>query len=180
MMAVGEMVTMTTGEVLTMMRRDESGDIAIEEPQKAFGGSAGAVRRRRAVFIADFVHLDRPFDEMAARLFDSGSDWLESAERSASWQHFSLTAGETRRSGSSVIVPVRLEPQIHERLLPVLEADVELSSLGDGYCRLSMSGRYRVPFAQLGVAIDRLAMHRVAEMAVRRFLSDVARTLESV
>ena len=141
-----------------MTTADQSQKVLVQEPQSTDPG-----RRRRAVFISDFVHLDRPFDEMAARLFDPDSEWLKSAELSASWQRFSLTAGEARRSGSSVIVPVRLEPQSLERLLPMLDADIELSGLGDGHCRLSVSGRYRVPFAQLGVAIDRLAMHRVAE-----------------
>jgi len=145
----------------------------------AFGGSPSSAERRRAVFISDFAHLDRAFDEVAALLLDPEAAWLTAAELSASWQRFSLTAGEARRSGSCVIVPVRWEPQSLERLLPILEADIELSGLGDGHSRLSMNGRYGVPFAQLGVAIDRLAMHRVAEMAVRRFLSDLAGTLES-
>ena len=44
---------------------------------------------------------------------------------------------------------------------------------------MGVSGCYRVPFAQLGVAIDRLGMHRVAEVAVRRFLSETACAMES-
>jgi hypothetical protein len=140
-------------------------------------GSEAPARRRHAVFISDFVHLDRPFDEMAAKLLDPEAEWFKTAERSATRQRFSLTAGEARRSGSSVIVPMRWEPQSLERLLPMLDADIDLSSLGDGHCRLAISGRYGVPLARIGIAIDRLAMHRVAEGAVRRFLADLAEAL---
>ena len=144
--------------------------------------SEASARRRHAVFISDFVHLHRPFDRVAAKLLDRDSGWLATAERSASRQRFSVTTGAPRRSGSSVIVPMRWEPQNLEHLLPVLEADIDLSALDDGQCRLSISGRYGVPLAQLGVgiALDRLGMHRVAEMSVRRFLSEIAETLEAV
>jgi len=131
------------------------------------------------VFISDFVHLNRPFDQLASSLLDSASEWRQTAEHSAARQRFTLTAGEARRSGSSVIVPMLWEPAALERLLPTLDADIELFSLGDGHCRLSLSGRYRVPLAQFGVAIDRLAMHRLAEAAVRRFLAEIAETLGS-
>jgi hypothetical protein len=43
-----------------------------------------------------------------------------------------------------------------------------------------MSGRYQVPLAQLGATLDRLAMHRVAEAAVRRFLSEISEALTEV
>lgn len=146
----------------------------------SLSGSPGLLgRRRQAVFVSDFVHLDRPFERVAGRLFDPEGEWLHTAHRSAGWQRFNLTLEEPRYSGRSVVVPMRWEPRNLERLLPTLEADVELSDIGIDRCRLSLSGRYRVPLAQFGIVVDRLAMHGVAEAAVRRFLSDVAETLES-
>jgi hypothetical protein len=142
-------------------------------------GAVAPARRRHAVFISDFVHLERSFDQAAAKLLDPATEWYATAQRSAKWQRFSVTAGDARRSGSSVIVPMRWEPQSFERLLPMLDADIELSGLDEGHCRLAISGRYGVPLAQIGVTIDRLAMHRVAETAVRRFLLELAETLES-
>jgi hypothetical protein len=151
------------------------------QPQGAFpdGDAKVPARSRHAVFVSDFVHLQRPFDQVAPKLLDPAAGWLATAERSASRQWFRLTTGAARRSGSSVIVPMCWEPQNLERLLPVLEADMDLSALDGGQCRLSISGRYSVPLAQLGVgiALDRLGMHRVAEMAVRRFLAEMAETL---
>jgi hypothetical protein len=159
-------------------RGDESGDrpAAGGYPRETDADSPS--RRRHAVFVSDFVHIERSFDELAAELLDSTKEWHQAAERSAARQRFVLRAGDARQNTSSVIIPMRWEPVAFERLLPVLESDIELLSLGTGHCRLSVSGRYQVPFAQLGATLDRLAMRRVAEMAVRGFLLEIADALE--
>ena len=158
------------------------GDEFVDRP--ATGGyprdadADSSARRRHAVFVSDFVHIERSFEELAAELLDSSKEWHRAAERSAARQRFVLRVGDARQNASSVIIPMRWEPVAFERLLPVLESDIELLSLGTGHCRLSVSGRYQVPFAQLGASLDRLAMRRVAEMAVRRFLLEIADALE--
>jgi len=150
-----------------------------DSPPAAAGGAEVPSRRRHAVFINDFVHLDRAFDQVSPLLSDREGRWRDVAHRSAAHQRFEVLIGEPRHNDTGVIVPVRWEPVAFERLLPVLDADLELVSLGEGHSRLSMSGRYQVPLAQLGMTLDRLAMHRVAELSVRRFLSEIAETLES-
>jgi hypothetical protein len=148
------------------------------EPEEAPSAEVDpSSRRRHAVFISDFVHLERPFEVVAPARLDPDGEWLRVAVRSAAGQRYGLVIGEARRNASSVIVPMRWEPGSFERLLPLLDADVELLSLGEGHCRLSMSGRYQVPLAQLGATLDRLAMHRVAEAAVRRFLTEISEAL---
>ncbi|MFZ0172187.1 MAG: hypothetical protein WAL04_10940 [Acidimicrobiales bacterium] len=147
--------------------------------QPAAGGAETPSRRRHAVFINDFVHLERAFGQVAPRLRDHEGEWRRVAESSAAHQHFDVLIGEARQNDSSVIVPVRWEPVAFERLLPVLDADLELVSLGEKHSRLSMSGRYQVPLAQLGATLARLARHRVAEMSVRRFLAEIADSLQS-
>ena len=59
-------------------------------------------------------------------------------------------------------------------LVPVLEADLELASLGGHGCQLSLMGSYRPPLSVVGGTGDRLVGHRVAEACVRRFVLDVA------
>jgi hypothetical protein len=135
--------------------------------------------RRHAVFISDFLHLGLPFKQLAAVLLDPSGPWLEAAQRSAARQRFSLTAGVPRQFDSVVIVPMHWEPVAFEQLVPALDADVELSSLGADHCRLSLSGRYRPPFAPQGIGTDRLSVHRVAEAAVRGLLSEIAGALQS-
>lgn len=148
-----------------------------DDNERAAGGAEAPSRRRHAVFITDFVHLDHPFDQLAPVLGDSEAPWREVAARSAGGQRFDVTIGEPRRKATSVIVPMRWEPIAFERLLPVLDADLELLSLGLEHCRLAMNGRYQVPLAMFGATLDRLAMHRVAEAAVRRLLTEIAAAL---
>lgn len=83
-----------------------------------------------------------------------------------------VTAGPARRHSESVIVPIVWEPGRHERILPRLDADLELSYLDEPYARLGVSGRYRVPLAQFGAGLDRVGLHRVAESTLRRFLRE--------
>lgn len=155
-------------------RRDPAGS-----DQGAASGAAIPSRRRHAVFVNDFLHLERSFDELAAELLDQHGEWREVAARSARRQRFEAVIGEARRGEASVIVPLRLEPAAFEHLLPWLDADIELLEAGEGYSRISVSGRYLVPLSQLGAALDRVALHRVAETAVRRFLSEIADALGS-
>ncbi len=151
------------------------------DPAGSDHGTAGVgatpSRRRHAVFVNDFLHLERSFEELAPELLDHRGEWREAAIRSAQRQRFDAVIGEARRGETSVIVPVRLEPAAFERLLPWLDADIELFEAGEGYSRLSVSGRYLVPLSQLGAALDRVALHRVAETAVRKFLSEIADAL---
>lgn len=146
------------------------------------GGERGqeqAAGRPHAVFISDFLHLGRPFRRLAALLLDADGPWVRAAERSVAEQGFVLTAGPAREYESAVIVPMHWEPVKPEPLVPAFDADIELSTLGSDHCRLSLSGRYRLSPDDRGEGADRLAVHREAEAAVRRFLSEVAQALEA-
>jgi len=65
-----------------------------------------------------------------------------------------------------------------DRLVPMLEADVELASLNGCGCQLSLMGSYRPPLSVVGAAGDRLLGHRIAEACVRRFVLELAQRLE--
>jgi len=60
-----------------------------------------------------------------------------------------------------------------DQLFPALDADLELRSTADSQTELILFGSYQPPFGRVGAAIDRLVMHRIAEAALRRFISDV-------
>jgi hypothetical protein len=64
-----------------------------------------------------------------------------------------------------------------DRLLPVLEGDLELAPLIGAGCHLALMGTYRPPLSVVGDAGDRLLGHRVAEACVRRFVLDVQNRL---
>jgi hypothetical protein len=63
------------------------------------------------------------------------------------------------------------------RLFPKLEADLELAPLGPSRTQLAISARYRPPLGTVGRAIDRAALHLVAEATIKDFLDRVAERL---
>ena len=148
--------------------------MSMATPQQATAPAGASVPRHgRAVFVGDFVHVDRSFDEAARLLLDSRGEWLHCLQLSATQQGVQLTVDEPRPSGATVVVPVSWEPLSGDSRLPELDGDIELVGTGDGHCRLAMNGRYRV-----GSTADRLAMHRGAELALRRLSGAVAKALK--
>lgn len=156
-----------------------SSDLAHGAEAEGNGVEAPPAGRPHAVFISDFLHLGRPFQRLAALLLDDRGAWMHAAERSAEAQGFVLTAGSPRQYESAVIIPMHWQPTATEPLVPALDADIELSTLGSDHCRLSLSGRYRVPADERSDSAGRLAAHREAETAIRSFLFEVAKALEA-
>ena len=64
-------------------------------------------------------------------------------------------------------------------LFPVLEAEVELASLGAQVTQLSLSGRYQPPLGLLGRTVDKALLSRVAEATIKDFVDRLARAIEA-
>lgn len=62
-------------------------------------------------------------------------------------------------------------------LLPVLDADLNLSRYGQSQTLLALTGAYRPPLGQVGAALDRAVLHRVATTTIRRFVTRVGDAL---
>ena len=69
------------------------------------------------------------------------------------------------------------EPAGAGALLPRLDADIEVGSLGPERTQVAISGRYTPPLGQAGRVIDRVLLHRVAEATVKDFVDPVAARL---
>ena len=166
------------------------------------GGSLS--RRTHAVFISDFLHVPVPLAKLAPVLLDKDAAWLRRLEVTSSTpmnggeeldpsgvaavtmrigpegrasQGVIVRAGRARVHQQAVIVPITWEPTGLKRLLPTLEADLELSDLDGSTSRLALNGRYRVPLGQFGLGLDNVAMHRVAEATMRSFLHELSSAL---
>jgi hypothetical protein len=138
-----------------------------------------APRRPRAVFVSDFLHVAAPYSELAPKLLDPSAEWLDRLAALTKAPRFLVTAGEPRELSQTTTVPIVWTPTALDRLLPTLEADLQLSHLDGTFSRLSVNGRYRPPLATIGLTIDRLALHRVAEASLRKFLLEVEEALTS-
>jgi len=59
-------------------------------------------------------------------------------------------------------------------LFPVMDAELELASLGPQLTQLSLSGRYQPPMGFVGRTIDRALLSRVAEATIKDFVDRLA------
>ena len=65
-----------------------------------------------------------------------------------------------------------------DRLLPSFEGELGLHVIGSGRITLVLDGRYVPPGGSVGAAIDGVAMGRVANRSLERFLADLAARLQ--
>ena len=76
--------------------------------------------------------------------------------------------------GSTTVVPLRWTATGPlGSAFPVLDANIELTANGSA-TELMIVGSYRPPFGALGVALDRVVMHTVAQATIRRFAAQLA------
>lgn len=152
---------------------------------------------RRHVYY--YTHLDLPAAAAAAVLHGDPGTWLPEPavqdERGA-WLVDLSARGALPRAIAQHRVVVELGAPVgtSERLLrpvawrsatvpglfPVLDGDIELSSLSGGMCQLSLIGTYRPPLGVTGGVGDALLGHHVAEACVRQFVLDTAGRMSAV
>ena len=61
------------------------------------------------------------------------------------------------------------EPVEHVDAYPTVNADLEIEPIDDRRTMVSLLASYQPPLGRIGAVVDRVAMHRVAESALRRF-----------
>ena len=90
---------------------------------------------------------------------------------------------ETERgptSGPATKLSLEWEAARHPRLFPFMSGTLSVYALTATETQLDFSGRYDPPLGPLGEALDAVALHRVAEASVRRFVEDVAQYLRDL
>ncbi len=61
------------------------------------------------------------------------------------------------------------EPLDHDDIYPTVTADLEIEPIDERRTMVSLLASYEPPLGRIGAVVDRVAMHRVAEAALRRF-----------
>jgi hypothetical protein len=88
-----------------------------------------------------------------------------------------IQLGEPVRFPSMTSLPLTWEPVGLDGLLPRLDANLELGSLGEDRTQLAISARYQPPLGVVGRAVDRVLFHRVAEATLKDFLDRVGQAI---
>ena len=148
------------------------------------------------MFLRYYVELDLPTDQVRSALLNAPAAWLPAMADSAAERtepllaevglgrrapfltgHVTVQLGRPVQFPSKLSLPMTWEPC--GRLLPRLDGDLELGSLGSHRTQLAISGRYDPPLGTVGRTIDRIALHRIAEATVKDFLDRLAAALQA-
>jgi hypothetical protein len=148
------------------------------------------------MFVRYYVDLPFPIEVLERAVERAPASWMPGLVRDAESRGAGLLAevgfgpdqrrvnkavevelGPTVRAGSKTLLPMSWKASGSGRLFPVLEADLEFASLGPSRTQLAISARYRPPLGPVGRAVDRAALHLVAEATVKDFLDRVAERL---
>jgi hypothetical protein len=159
------------------------------------GTKAG--ERRGVIFILDFIDVPLPLPTIRER-FARAEKWLTDLASAAeedgealrlqigpTWagglltREVEVTLGPTRERDEARVVPLVWRATGLAGIFPVLNGDLELAPLGLQRSRLTLSASYLPPFGDVGRALDRALLHRVAQSTVRSFLARVAASLEA-
>ena len=85
---------------------------------------------------------------------------------------------EEKVSDSSSTAATRLllewEAATMPRLFPLMKAELSVYPLTSTETQLDFSGVYKPPFGAVGKTMNAIVGHRIAEVSVHRFVSDVA------
>jgi hypothetical protein len=150
------------------------------------------------MFARYFVEVPLPADRVERALLASPAEWLSAMAGAAQERGDGLLTevgvgplgtrlrrpvtirlGAPVRFPSMTSLPLTWEPVGLEGLLPRLDANLELGSLGQDRTQLAISARYRPPLGVVGRAVDRVLLHRVAEATLKDFLDRVGAVITS-
>jgi hypothetical protein len=150
----------------------------------------------REVFVQDFIMIQRPCSELVAELeagagtlfrqalgeAETDLDELRVKVGPESWpallaKTVEVHLGPVRSHGDVTVLAFSWQAAGTGSLFPALDADLELSPLGEGRSQLTLRGRYEPPGGILGRHIDQFLLYRLADATVRAFLSRLAKRL---
>jgi hypothetical protein len=140
------------------------------------------------MFIRYFIELSLPVVKVEEALVGSPAGWLSAmageaqargdgllgevgvGPRTRLRRQVRIRLGEPVQYPSMTSLPLTWEPVGLDGVLPQLDANLELGSLGGDRTQLAVSARYRPPLGVVGRAVDRVLLHRVAEATLKDFL----------
>jgi len=93
-------------------------------------------------------------------------------------KHVEIDVGKPVESATRTWIPISWRATGPTGFFPVLEAELELASLGARLTQLSLNGRYQPPLGLVGRTIDKALLARVAEATIKDFVDRLANAIE--
>jgi hypothetical protein len=161
-----------------------------------------AARMSRGSEIRCYNYVNRPYEQVRQALTKDALEIFQTATRAAASRARSLAAELRADIGAialeaEIVISVKQveekpaaamsDPQTRLRLewqaakmpalFPFMQAELSIYPLTATETQLDFSGVYEPPLGPLGKALNAVALHRIAESSVHRFVADVAEYL---
>jgi hypothetical protein len=92
-------------------------------------------------------------------------------------KHVEVAIGKPVMGTNRTWIPITWHATGPTGLFPVLDAELELASLGARLTQLSLSARYQPPLGLVGRTLDKALLSRIAEATIKDFLDRLASAL---
>lgn len=137
------------------------------------------------MFVYYYVHIERPIEEIRRALLQlpggiegvaevSLNDGRELRMRAGIGEVFAktvkLAVGEPSSRDGGMVLPLSWTPTSASGLFPTMQGEILLEALGPDLSQITFRGTYRPPFRDIGSALDRSGLHRIAEATVKHFV----------
>ncbi len=148
------------------------------------------------MFVYYYTHIDRSAFDVERSVFGilSSLDVLAadasrgverlrigigSGERTVIGKTVEVRTGTPVRGATELAIPIVWEATGARALFPRLEGELLIAALSTNLTQLALRGSYVPPFKQVGRALDRVVLHRLAEASVKSFVERIAARIES-
>lgn len=143
------------------------------------------------MFLRYYCELGQPFEQTSARLLESPGTWLPglAARANRRGELLAQVGPEFGRYRLVKRVDVQIAPPLclpgrvvlplswratgPSALFPAFQGELELGPLGPECTQLVINVNYRPPLGMVGLTVDRLVLHRLAEATIKDFLDRV-------
>jgi hypothetical protein len=153
------------------------------------GGWAAVRRNKRAMYVQHSVHIERPANEVSARLLEGPTSWFPGVRGKNTTKvglhvagiplrkKVEVDFGDPVRTSTWAVVPISWKATFPEKLFPAMNGKIELAPSSRKQTRLTVSGMYEPPLGKVGEQLDEALMHRIAEATVRELAEAIAERL---
>ena len=84
-----------------------------------------------------------------------------------------------KMSAGRSVLPISWKSVGGPPLFPELEGQLEVEEIGKDRTLVTLSASYQPPMGELGAAVDRAILHRLADATMKDFVDRVAQRLEA-
>lgn len=145
------------------------------------------------MFVRYYVFIDLPFDEVERSLLTAREGWLQSVAQGVGRSSLTLAkvgngrraapllqlveidfAEPFRRDAKRTALPFKWRATSVRALFPKFEGDIEISQWRPASSQLAVNASYQPPLGGIGMALDRAALHLLAEALIKSFVDGIA------